>query len=93
METNLKRTYEIVGRTKSSNFVVIGFCSSIEIAADLFLKKYPRFKGIARIKTQMAQDVGKGMLCVDGANWETVYEFKCNKELQIIVDGLQKPQS
>ena len=89
MEKKRKRTYLISGRTNSNKWISQGFFNSLARATIYFKQKRPRFKGLATIRTQMAEDLGNGMLCADAGNWETLYEFKCIKELQIIMDGLQ----
>ena len=79
---NKKKTYEVVGRTIAGTFVSVGFCSDVQILYAHFLKRYPRFKGNARVRTQMAEDMGDGLLVADTAKWEVVDSFESSKQLK-----------
>jgi len=77
-----KKTYMIAGRTTKGNFVTVGFADSIKWAVEYFIEKYPRFNGNAEIRTQMATDLGNGILCADYGHWETIDSFQSTKELK-----------
>lgn len=82
IERKFRKTYEISGRTTAGKHVIIGFCNSMKNAITLFINKYPRFKGVAEIRTQFAEDMGNGMLCADHEKWETIDSFESTKELK-----------
>jgi hypothetical protein len=84
METQDKvmvRTYSLTGRTSSGKFVTIGHAKDCKVAIQYFIKRYPRFNGVVRLQTQIAQDCGNGMLCAEMGKWETLQSFESTKEL------------
>ena len=88
VERKYTKTYEIVGRSQGDTFVCTPFCSKLRIAVDYFVKKYPRFKGAARIRTQLAQEIDTGLLITDSSAWVIIDSFESTKELKEYLMGL-----
>mgnify|MGYP001581381687 CR=1 FL=1 len=82
MEKTLKKTYCISGTTTSGKYVTVGFFDSIRWGITHFIEKYPRFKGKAELRTQMATYLGNGMLCANPGRWETIDSFETVKEMK-----------
>ena len=77
-----KKTYQITGCTSAGRPVYVGFCDALRIAIAYFIEKYPRFKGRAKICTQLAEDVGNGLLCAEYEKWEIIDSFQSTSELK-----------
>lgn len=69
-----KKTYQITGCTSAGRPVYVGFCDALRIAIAYFIEKYPRFKGRAKICTQLAEDVDE--------KWEIIDSFQSTSELK-----------
>jgi len=83
MKGERKIGYSIVGKTKAGTFCSQGFCSSLEIAIDFWIKSYPRFNGYGKIKRKIGECLEGGLVISNPAEDETILEFKNNKELKM----------
>lgn len=82
IEKKYKKMYGISGRNSSGKYCGVSFCLSFKRAVEYFIEKYPRFRGFAEIRSEMAEDRGNGMFCANYGSWETIDTFKTTKELK-----------
>lgn len=78
------KMFEIKGFTESRKYVSSGWSRTAENAAEFFLRKYPRFKGKADLRTAFLEQLHEGFFLnsSETTRWEYLDKFESAKEIK-----------